>query len=377
MIFALISITLALLSLALNLWQWMLGRAFPMHQRRAAPGFSPPLSLLKPLKDCDSETESCLESWFLQDYPGEFEILFAVASPDDPVCPIVRRVMAKFPNRAADLIIAHPVLGPNGKVSSLCYLTKKARYEHLVISDADVHVKSDFLSEIIVQMRDESVALVNSFYILAAPKNFAMRLEAVAVNADFWSQVLQSLSLRPMDFALGASMVTTRRALADVGGYEALLELLADDYHLGNRLVKTGRKLVICPVPVECRTAELSWEHVWTHQLRWARTIRVCQPVGYFFSILSNGTLWPLLAINSFGSAGRWLFVIAMVVRMLGAVSNYERLTGERKWSVAFDAIAKDVAHVWLWVLSYTGRAVVWHGQRFKVSPGGKLTPEA
>ncbi len=376
MIFSIVSISLAIISILLNLWQWIVGRRFPV-ARTAQNGFSPALSILKPLKDCDSETEACLESWFAQDYPGEFELLFAVATAEDPVCPIVQRLMAKFPDRRAELIIASPILGPNGKVSSLCYLARKARHEHLVISDADVRIKNGFLSEIISEMRDEKVGLVNCFYILAGPKNFAMRLEAVAVNADFWTQVLQSLSLKPMDFALGASMATTRKALAEVGGFEGLLELLADDYQLGKRIAGTGRKLTLSTIPVECHTAALSWEHVWKHQLRWARTIRVCQPAGYFFSILGNGTVWPILAIGAFGPIGAWVCVIGLTLRMLGAVFNYERLTTQRIGSVAILAVAKDIAHFALWVISYGGREITWHGQRFLVSKGGKLTPLA
>ena len=39
----------------------------------------------------------------------------------------------------------------------------------------------------------------------------------------------------------------------------------------------------------------MTFGEVWIHQLRWARTIRVCQSVPYFFSILNNVTLWALL----------------------------------------------------------------------------------
>jgi hypothetical protein len=51
----------------------------------------------------------------------------------------------------------------------------------------------------------------------------------------------------------------------------------------------------LSPVVVECWSAPMDWKAVWKHQLRWARTIRVCQPAPYFFSILSNATLWPVL----------------------------------------------------------------------------------
>ena len=122
-----------------------------------------------------------------------------------------------------------------------------------------------------------------------------MQWEAIAINADFWSQVLQSRSLKPLDFALGAVMATRRQHLQEIGGFAGLVDCLADDYQLGNRIARRGHSIALSPVVVECWSAPMGWAEVWKHQLRWARTIRVCQPAPYFFSLLSNATLWPLL----------------------------------------------------------------------------------
>ena len=105
-----------------------------------------------------------------------------------------------------------------------------------------------------------------------------MQWEAIAINADFWSQVLQSRSLKPMDFALGAVMATRRQQLREIGGFAALVDCLADDYQLGNRIARRGYPIALSPVVVECWSAPMGWAAVWKHQLRWARTIRVCQP---------------------------------------------------------------------------------------------------
>ena len=54
------------------------------------------------------------------------------------------------------------------------------------------------------------------------PTTRAMQWEAVAINADFWSQVLQAQSLKPLDFALGAVMALRRKQLEEIGGFAAL-----------------------------------------------------------------------------------------------------------------------------------------------------------
>lgn len=374
---AMVLIALSALSISLYLWQLWVGFRFPIKRISDDHSFHPPVSVLKPLKGRDAETERCLESWFRQKYVGDWELWFAVHSADDPVCEIVQRLKARYPSVKAELVVAAPSLGPNGKVSSLCYLSRHARHGNVVISDADIFADEHLLAGIAAEMREEHVGLVNYFYILANPTNLAMRLEAVAVNADFWTQVLQALTLRKMDFALGA-VIGIRRSLLDrIGGFEPFLDVLADDYHLGKRIFQLGVDLKICGFPVECRTQEQHEADVWRHQLRWARTVRVCRPWGHFLSILANPTFWPTVALISKTSASGWLFVTGLALRMLGAVWSYQKLTGRWELWVAPLAPIKDLLQVGLWLVALLGNAVTWSGERFRVSRGGKLTPLA
>ena len=38
-----------------------------------------------------------------------------------------------------------------------------------------------------------------------------------------------------------------------------------------------------------------TFAEVCSHQVRWARTIRACRPVAFFFTVLSITAVWPLL----------------------------------------------------------------------------------
>ena len=422
--------SLAMLSLGLAIWQFLVAMRFPLHRRHlsaecgvrsaecmppsgsqlstlnsqpirsaeCAP--SPSVTLLKPLKGCDSETTLCLQSWLSQDYSGELQVLFGVANADDPVCELVRQLIAAHPNVDAQLVICPEQLGANAKVSTLARLEAMAKHEVLIISDADVRVTADLVSQVVPQLGVPGVGLVNCFYRFANPSNLAMRLEAVATNADFWSQVLQAQSLKPLDFALGAVMATTRTQLEKIGGFAALVDYLADDYQLGHRIARNGGRIALSPIVVECWSAPMNWKEVWTHQLRWARTIRVCQPVSYFLSILNNGTLWALLfccfgpapsvrwVVTSLGGTkdgfvssftmdisssllllGAWLFV-----RCFSAGLLQERLS-RRSTDVlsGFLAPIYDLIRVPIWALSFIGNRITWRGNRFRVEPGGKL----
>ncbi|MBI5387698.1 MAG: glycosyltransferase [Verrucomicrobia bacterium] len=403
---------LALLSFALNLWQWIVAARFPLHRRVPGDGHAPPVTLLKPLKGCDAETAACLRSWFQQNYAGPVQILFGVATAEDPVCEVVRHIIAENPRRDAQLVVCSESLGPNAKVSTLAQLERLARHEVILVSDADVWAPPDTIASLVVPLdstptgrssrREEALAsnlqsaicnpqwpepphvggydaggncgLACCFYKLDQPANLAMRWEALAVNADFWAQVLQSQSLQPLDFALGAVMATTRRHLAALGGFASLADYLADDYQLGHQIAAQGGRIVLCPLVVECRAAPMTWGAVFAHQLRWARTIRVCRPAPYFFSILSNATFWPLLWVACFPSLASGVAAgVGLAARLWAARYCEEKLCGAdaaRCWPLA---PLKDLLQVVIWALAFAGNQVTWRGQKFRVTPGGKL----
>lgn len=385
MILNLVLGVLALISLILLLWQWLVAVRFPLHQRTVSHPFPLAVSLLKPLKGCDPETEACLRSWFAQEYTGRVQLLFGVASAEDPVCHVVRQLQQEFPNSDAQLIVCNAQRGANAKVSKLIELETLAQHELLIVSDADVRVPADFLSNIVEPLRDSGATnvkpvfgLVNCFYRLANPSTLAMHWEAIAINSDFWSQVLQAITLKPLDFALGAVMATRKQHLKEIGGFAALKDCLADDYQLGHRIAAQGHRIALSTVVVECCSPPSNWPAVWKHQLRWARTIRVCQPLPYFFSIISNPTLWPLacaLAHPPFavllGCAG------CGVVRIGMALDLQRRLLRSRAhYRYAWMVPIKDLLQAIIWALAFAGNKVEWRGEKLRLRPDGSLVRE-
>jgi ceramide glucosyltransferase len=280
----------AILSLVLTFWRWMVSTRFPLHRRRNGSAALPGVTLLKPLKGCNAETKQCLRSWFAQQYPGPVQILCGVAAPDDPVCELVRELMAEFPGVDAQLVICEGNGGANAKISTLRQLEPCIRHPLVMVSDADVEAPVDFAACVAPLLDAPGAGLVNCFYRLANPATAAMRLEAIAINADFWTQVLQARSLSPVDFALGAVMSMPASLLQQIGGFAPLADYLADDYELGRNVARAGGRIEFANVVVDCREAPVGWEVVWKHQLRWARTIRACRPLPYFLSALGNAT---------------------------------------------------------------------------------------
>ena len=396
----------ALLSFGLLLWQFVAAQRFPLHARVQDDSFAPGITILKPLKGFDEHTAECLRSWLTQKYRGPVQILFGVADADDPVVFLVRDLLKEFPAVDAELILTPESLGPNGKVANVAQLSRHAKHPLLCLADADVRAPDDLLANLAAPLRDSGIGLINCFYRLANPSTPAMRWEAVAVNADFWSQVLQSNTLKPQDFALGAAMLTRREVIEKIGGFESLLEYLADDYQLGHRIVQSGFRVELSTVVVECWDKPMGFRAVWNHQLRWARTIRVSEPARYFLSILSNATLWAAL-LALFGHLGGfplvpdsllyggtlsprmqnalspihvpWVlvaFAVVLGVRVVIAASLQQRLHGacgarRQGWFV----LLKDFLGVAIWAAAFLGNTIEWRGTKMRLTHGGKLEP--
>ncbi len=365
------------LALAIQLWQFFAARRFPLHRRFASPSFFPALTLLKPVRDSDPHLRDNLRSWFTQEYPAPIQILIGAHTPDDPACDVIRSVIAEFPGSDASLVICPDRPGPNGKVCTLAQLESLARHPLWVVSDADVRVSPDLLTQLVAPMADPAVGLVNCFYRMAHVPTAALRWEAVLVNADFWSQVLQSRTLKPQDFALGAAMVVRKDDLRAIGGFETLAHHLADDYHLGRRIHQLGRRIELSPVPVECWDPASGWGTVWAHQVRWVRTIRVCEPAPWFFSVLANGSLWALfwMASGLFLQRAVWPGLIFLGIRLMLAGQLQGRMQQSGPGIAApFWILLRDLLGVALWATSFLGSTVVWRGDRFRVTSDGRLT---
>ena len=373
---------LAGLSLAIALWQWLAARKFPLHQKIASANFAPAVSILKPLKGCDETTAASRETWLKLNYAGPLQILFGVAQENDPVCAIVRDLLAKNPAENARLVVCENLVGTNAKAAKLAQLETLAQHDLILVCDADVRVPADFLADFVAPLRDEKTALVNCFYRLANPATTAMRWEAIAINADFWSQVLQSATLKPLDFALGAAILLRRESLNEIGGFQSLADCLADDYQLGHRIAKNGHRIALCPVVVECWDAPMNWAQVWKHQLRWARTIRVCQPLPYFFSLLANATFWPALwLVISLGPAKTFCApltaLVFLLVRIGLAQDLQRRFTPARPLvSAAWLVPVKDLLQVAVWFSAFAGNTVEWRGRKMKLRRDGTLVED-
>src|SRR5438477_5100151 len=246
-------------------------RFFRRERKKVRGSYMPPVSVLKPVRGVDFASYENFRSFFLQEYP-EYEILVAVNDLEDAAVPLIRRLAQEFPARNVRLFANTPQIGSNRKVNHLALLAREASHELLVQSDGDVRVGPNYLREIVGPFERSETGVVSCFYRGVTQENLWAEMEALGAAADFVPGVLVAEWMEGVTFALGASVATTKTWLAKIGGYEALANVLADDYEIGNRIARAGGRVMLSREIVGTMYSAMPFSNFVEHQIRWART---------------------------------------------------------------------------------------------------------
>jgi len=334
--------------------------------------FTPPVSLLKPVRGVDFATYENFESFCTLDYP-EYETLFCVNEMTDPAVPMIERLRRKYPNRRIEIFSGAEQIGSNCKVNNLALLTKQARNEILVQSDGDVRVGPNYLREVVAAFADPGVGVVSCFYSGIAEQNFWAEMEAIGAASDFFAGALVANLPGSVTFALGASVVTTRTWLEKIGGYQALADLLADDYEIGNRIHKSGGKVLLSQEAVWTMYPAQSFRGFWEHQVRWSRTVRMVRPASFLGLIFTHGLPLSVLAALAAPAAwlsasilGAYLALRLLMAWVVGVWGVKDEVLARKLWLVPL----RDALHFAVWIAGFTSNRVKWGGAEFEIEQG-------
>ena len=161
--------------------------------------------------------------------------------------------------------------------------------------------------------------------------------------------------------------------MQSIGGFQALLDYLADDYELGARIGAQSLQVKLAPLVVETHLPAYSLRGFFEHQLRWARSVRASRAWGYFGLILTMGIPWALLALFlSKGAGWAWaLLAVTLAVRVCMAVVVGRFVLQDRQIpSLLWLIPLRDVMALLVWLASYAGHKIHWRGDDFYLKDG-------
>ena len=361
---------------ALSLASFLGDRRKKLRQTPLPESQLPPVSILKPLKGVDPGIWENFCSHCEQEYP-QFQLIFGVSDPGDPAVEVVRKLQAKYPNREIELIVCDRVLGANIKVSNLTQMLPVALHEFLLVNDSDIRVPSDYLRQVIAPLADPSVGLVTCLYRGIAAPTLGSRLDALGIATDFVPGVLSARLLeKGLHFGLGSTLAFRRCDLEAIGGFEALLDYLADDYELGRRIAVTGKRVELSVATVVTFLPAYTLRQFFRHQLRWSRTIRDARRWGYAGLLFTFGLPWALATLLAArGAAWAWvLLAMTFAVRLaVGFVSAVFVLDDRLSFSNVFLLPLRDLIAPLVWAASFMGNRIHWRGDVFDLK-NGRLT---
>jgi ceramide glucosyltransferase len=362
-----------------------------LRERRSAlaalatrPGFTPPLSLFKPLHGADPGLEAYLESFFTQDYPA-YEILFCARDSEDAGLATARRVASRHPNIPIKFLSTGGQPDYiNDKVISLEKMAAEAAHEIFVISDSDVRVTTDYLRAVALPFADERVGGMCCLYRGVAAQNriwgsLWARLEAAGMSVEMSSGVLAARAMEGMKFTLGPTMAFRRETIRRMGGFRVTADYCADDFVLGNQTHELGQTVALSHHAIDHMVLHSNIAGSLKHQIRWMKSTRFSRPLGHVGAALTFSVPFGLLAFAAAAWLGHplWgaaLFAWSIATRLALSIAVGRSVVGDSSW---FGLLVlypiRDFMGFCFWVASYAGRRILWRGRVYELLPGGKM----
>ena len=363
------AVSAAAMSYALIAW-----RAAARHPA-AAPrmGQAPAVSVLKPLCGAEPHLYECLRSFCEQRY-RQFQIVCGVRDPHDPAIEVVRRLQRERPEQDLQLAISSGEHGSNQKVANLIGLLPLARHDYLVIADSDVRVAPEYLAALIPPLEDPRTGIATCLYRAIPGPGRWSALGCGFVNDWFMPSVRVAAAFGSRAFAFGATIALRRDTLESIGGFASIADQLADDYRLGELTRQRGLATVLAAPMVETYMVERRLKDLLLHELRWLRTIRAVQPLGYACALPSFG--WPVAALGcALAGAGAGTPAMLTVTVLARLMLHFEVRDARAAWAQLWLLIPNDLLVFFLWCWGFMSRRVRWRETRYRVARDGSAEP--
>jgi len=354
-------------------WQFFRGTA---PRSAGTSNYTPVVSNLKPIRGLDPDAYENFASFCKQDYP-EYEVLFCVGEEDDPVVPILQKLVRDFPERRIRILFGSGGRGSNDKVVKLARLVSEAQHEVVVISDSDVRVRPDYLRTVVAPLADPKVGAVTCFYVPIEDKTLTDSLQTMGMFSDFYAGILVARQLDGVKFALGPTIATTRTRLAGFGGYGAIEDRPADDLLVGRLIAEQGYEVELLSYTILTVADYGSMRDLLHTRLRWIVVMRHMRPWGHLGLLLTQGLPWSLVAIAihpsatvAFGYLGTYLVLRFAMTWMVGIWG----LKQDSLWTKMGLIPVWDALAFLIWLTSFSRNSIRWRDGEYHIRDG-RLVP--
>jgi ceramide glucosyltransferase len=337
-------------------------------------GFLPPVSVIKPMKSVDDGLRQSLEVFLTQDYP-DYELIFCVASEDDPAFGLARDLIEQYPHSKARLLVGEAGVGFNPKVDNLLKGYQQAEHDWILISDSNVRVGSDYLKKLVSHV-GPGVGLVTSPLVGLHSSRFWGHVERIALNSFVTRWTLFACALG-VPVPSGKVMLFQRSVAEQFGGLSSLANYLAEDFMLADKMRRIGLKVVLTHEPVVQYVGEQSVFSYWGRHLRWGRLRKAISIYSFISEILINSIVSGVLGG---WVIGRWLgvsagsfFAFHMSFYLICDLLLIQEIEGSFVWQDLIAWCVREASAIPLWLVALCGNKVKWRGKELIVRAQTRL----
>ncbi len=344
-------------------------------RRRSEPPLAPPadaqsVTIIQPLCGVETFSRETLRSIFALDYPS-YEIIFCLASGDDPITPLVQNAIAAYPERPARLLVGDDRISANPKLNNVVKGWKAARYDWVIMADSNVLMPVDYIQRLLARWRPDT-GIVCAPPIGSRPESFGAEIECAFLNTyqARWQYAGESSGY---GFAQGKTMLWRREILEAGGSIEALGAEIAEDAAATKLIRAQGFSAHLVDRPFQQPLGRRNLRDIWSRQLRWARLRRATFPFFFAPEILTTSLITFIaaaIAAPSFGIDPVVGFALAAAF-CYGAEALLAFAAGwPLSWRSPAAWLARDLMLPFLWARGWSGRNVVWRGNAMDVDEG-------
>jgi len=326
------------------------------------------VTVIRPVCGLDPFEDLTLRSTFLLDHLN-YEIIFCSAREQDPVVPLVRSLMAEYPQIPARLLFGDDRPTPNPKLNNLIKGWDAATTPWVIMADSNVLMPPTYIDEMFAAFQP-GTGLVCSPPVGSHPQGVWAELECAFLNT-YQARWQLSADAIGFGFAQGKSMLWRKSDLDAAGGIGALALEIAEDAAATKIVRQRGLRVRLVDRPYAQPLGRKTAAQIWNRQVRWARLRRSTFIPYYILEILTGSALPAVAAAYAGATVGLHPgpIVAALWTIWYGAEAALAKSAGWHMTAASPIAwLARDLALPVLWAQGFMGNRFTWRGNEMTVT---------
>ncbi len=333
--------------------------------------FMPGISIIKPLKGLDDNLYENLVSFCKQDYPL-YEVILSLEDYNDPAYKVAKMIKNIYPQKVK-IVVDDSAKALNPKVRKLIAGYSEAKYDCFLISDSNVYVEPDYLQKTASALGDD-VGVVTNLIVGVRGKSLGAILENLQLNTFIiLGNCFLDVFLK-IPCTIGKSMLMRKKDFEEIGGFDAISDVLAEDFMIGKLMHEKGKKVILSNYIIQNVNEYWSIKRFFNRHTRWAKMRWKIAGPKYFIEPVVNPVFIALFlpVFSNFTKLSIIAFFISLLVKISIDSTVYRMIKQKVSLSIMLAPI-KDMLIGIMWFVPFVTSKVNWRGNLYIISKNTKL----